>query len=524
MDLITIGKTPISEDYPTGVDIRYESEFEELQTEIDKLSFPSASGGINWQRVSSLAEKVLSEKSKDLLVGSYFAVSQIYVADMAGLATGIQVYHDLLDTFWDTLFPLKKRMRGRIAAIEWWLEKSDIALQVLQPVALPADQVEHIKKLLLRVDELLRKYLEEPPLLRPLERFIDSIPLQDAAQDVREVEPLPDSKPKTQPVAKPEKAAAVKPVPPADTAGLTSPADMEKSLRSALQTMQHVGDFFYNRDRTDPRGYRWRRTAGWSMIQALPPATENRTMIPPPTEYRATHNRLSGLSDSGNWESLLEASENNYKGALLWLDLNRFTAEAMEGLGEQFSDAYAAVCQESSFLVNRLAGLEDLCFADGTPLADSETKQWLQGIGFANSGSLLEQPVAADTDEKNTMSMTMQKAQLLIKQKKLPEAVRSVQKELSRSFSRKERLLWRLGLSQLLTDTKKPKLAMPHLEGIIEDIDLYKLEEWDPELALKALRVVWFGLKVGGDKSTKEQLDKILARIAKLDPAEALAL
>ena len=51
MDLISLGKEPISEDKPTGEDVRYEPEFEELQGEIDKLSSPSASGTIDWEKI-----------------------------------------------------------------------------------------------------------------------------------------------------------------------------------------------------------------------------------------------------------------------------------------------------------------------------------------------------------------------------------------------------------------------------------------------------------------------------------------
>ena len=44
MDLLSLGKEPISADQPTGSDVRYEPEFEELQAEIDKMSNPAASG------------------------------------------------------------------------------------------------------------------------------------------------------------------------------------------------------------------------------------------------------------------------------------------------------------------------------------------------------------------------------------------------------------------------------------------------------------------------------------------------
>ena len=132
MDLLSLGKDPINPDQPAGSDVRYEPEFEKLQAETDKLSSPSSSGGIDWEKVSDMAALILAEKSKDLLVASFLAVSQVHTRQTEGLAVGVTVMHDLVENFWDTLFPPKKRMRGRLGAIEWWIEKTESALKATQ--------------------------------------------------------------------------------------------------------------------------------------------------------------------------------------------------------------------------------------------------------------------------------------------------------------------------------------------------------------------------------------------------------
>ena len=53
MDIHSLGKEPIQQDQPAGLDVRYEPEFEQLQAEIDKLSMPSASGGTDWKNGSA---------------------------------------------------------------------------------------------------------------------------------------------------------------------------------------------------------------------------------------------------------------------------------------------------------------------------------------------------------------------------------------------------------------------------------------------------------------------------------------
>jgi type VI secretion system protein VasJ len=112
----------------------------------------------------------------------------------------------------------------------------------------------------------------------------------------------------------------------------------------------------------------------------------------------------------------------------------------------------------------------------------------------------------------------------LANKEKLVEAVNSLQKELRNSFSQRERLLWRLALSQILVSSKQPKLAVPHLEEILQYIETYRLGEWDPDLALKGLKIVWVGFDALSDQESKSKASDTLNRIAKLDPAEAIRL
>lgn len=137
----------------------------------------------------------------------------------------------------------------------------------------------------------------------------------------------------------------------------------------------------------------------------------------------------------------------------------------------------------------------------------------------------MAEPVAVSgAGEDSRMAETIQKAQALAKKKKIGEAVSMLQQELRSSFSKQDQLLWRLGMSQILVNAKKLQLALPLLESVLQDIDTYKLEEWDPNLALKGLKMVWQGLSARSDESVKAQVTDVLNRIAKLDPAEALIL
>ncbi|MDH3884537.1 MAG: type VI secretion system ImpA family N-terminal domain-containing protein, partial [Desulfobacterales bacterium] len=205
MEIHSLGKDPIQPDQPAGSDVRYEPEYEQLQAEIDKLSSPSAAGGIDWKKVNDLAVSILDKKCKDLLVASYLAVSQIHMRRIEGLADGLKVLHDLIEHYWDDLFPPKKRMRGRLAAIEWWIEKTVTALKGItsQPVA--AGKMDAINHALTQIDSLLAEHLPEPPLLRPIQRVLEEFPsVSQGKSEPESTSAAEPPQPRPSPALKPE--------------------------------------------------------------------------------------------------------------------------------------------------------------------------------------------------------------------------------------------------------------------------------------------------------------------------------
>ena len=548
MDILSLGKEPISSDQPAGSDARYDQVFEELQAEIDKLSIPSASGGTDWKTVDRLSTEILANKSKDLLAASYLAVAQIYTRKFDGFSVGLRVYRDLLENFWEELFPAKKRMRGRIAAIEWWVEKTDAALQQVQPDPLPAEKIEEYRQDIQQIGRLLQEYVDAPPLLRPIERFIENLPYKKEADAEAEAPqpavqeagsnaaagPPPQqaqprlSQPAQQTAQAPSQTEPRPAVPPEKLVSslegekLFSSSDTERVMRAALQAMRRVADYHYDQDLSNPRSYRWRRIAGWAMILALPPATKGLTGIDAPVNCAAFRDELTGLKSRQNWQALLRTAEERFHGALLWLDLNRFVSDALAGLGDQYQMAHEAVCQETAFFVYRVPGIETMSFSDGTSFCDGETRQWLNTIRPGGGVSAVESVLTAGPEDGGHMAETIKKAQEMAKQKKVREAIVMLQQGLRASYSKREQMLWRLGLTQVLVNAGQTQLAFPHLESLIQDIDTYRLEEWDPDLALKGFKMVWQGFSGQEDESFKGRTTDVLNRIARLDPAEAI--
>jgi type VI secretion system protein VasJ len=539
MDLLSLGKDPIDPDQPTGSDVRYEPEFEELQAEIDKLSSPSSSSGIEWKKVNTLSALILAEKSKDLLVASYMAVSQVHTHQIDGLAVGLTVMHDMVEAYWDNLFPPKKRMRGRLGAIEWWIEKTETALESIEPEPIAPEKLTELKETLSRIDAMFSEHLSEPPMLMPIQRHIERIPSLTEAEpepppaveeppkaELPPAEERPAAEPVTRPEPQPEPEAPKPAVSPAEPQDIATEQDAQKTVNSGMQQIRQAAAFILENNPMNPAAYRYRRIAAWVKVTALPPATSGKTQIPVPAPHDIQ--AMNDLRESGNWNALLMSAEQKVSQFIFWVDLNRFVAEALLSLGEGYQNALEAVCQETAFFMHRMPGLDDLAFSDGTPFADPETKQWLKTIELG-AGSVgfdqiqIAQAVQGEGHE-NRMSGIIEKAQGLAKKNKIVEAVTLIQQELQNCFSQKESLLWRLVLCQILLGSKNKDMTLPHLEQILNDIDTYQLETWDPELALKGLKVVWAGFSSFSNKVSKSNATETMNRIAKLDPAEALQL
>ena len=508
MNLESLGKQPISKDQPAGADIRFEPLFEELQSEVGKLSSISGPASVDWGKVIKLSSEILAEKSKDLLVASYLAVALIYNRQVEGFAIGLKVYQELLETFWDRLYPAK--MKGRAGAIEWWIEKTEGALKQVKQRALPQDQMNSLKERLEKIEQFLGKNLEEPPSFNSILDQLETL------------SPPPPEKPKEVSLSQAEKATLGEPE--AREAIATS-QDAQKALNNGLQKIREATAFLYQENLSNPQPYRWSRIILWSNVEALPPATDGKTRIPPPPAQ--VKNIFTELKNKGDHEGLIRSAEGRLPQFIFWIDMNRLVSEGLANLGENYQKAKEAVHQETSYLIHRLPGLEHLSFSDGTPFADSETKQWLKEIALKGGGA--EEPSSTPTSiatpqDKHLIEKEVEEAQALIKKGKLLEAIEGLQQKFQHSPSQREKLLWRLAMTQLLVKNKQAKVALPHLDQILKDIDFYRLEEYDPELALKSLKAAWIGFSSQSDQPSKEKASEVLQRIAKLDLTEAIRI
>lgn len=525
MELSELGRHPISTDKPAGVDIRYDPAFDELQTEVDKLSSPAAAGSVDWEKVCRFASEILMNRSKDLVTAGYLAVSLIYRRRNDGFAMGLMLYLDLLEHFWEDLYPTKQRARGRIRAIEWWAEKTEIALKQQKEISFPPVQLDLIRNNLNRLEIFLSERLENAPSLVGIREFL--IGFSHEAEEQSRSEQRMISVSETEEEAPQAHAGTEENLPGESsfTRGLMSSQDAANGLQDGINRIREASFYLWQQDLSVPICYRMTRKAAWYSVEDLPPTINGRTRIPPPTTVEK--NLLFDLRNKGDAEALLKAAEARLTQYIFWLDLNRLSAEALSRLGTRFEKAHQAVCQETAFLLHRLPGLESLSFSDGTPFATPETRQWLESV-VCRGASVTEAPLPfPDTnlvEMEAAIGKNIEEIQLLLRKGKLIEAMEDVQEKLRAASSRREMLLWRLALTRMLVDIGKPKLAMPHIDQILMDMDRHQLEEYEPLLAMRGLRLAWLTLDAQSEQKFKDRATDVLHRIGRVDMPEMVRL
>jgi len=95
---------------------------------------------------------------------------------------------------------------------------------------------------------------------------------------------------------------------------------------------------------------------------------------------------------------------------------------------------------------------------------------------------------------------------------------------LSKAVSERERFLWKIGLCQLLINSKKIQIASSYIDDILENIDKFNLEIWEPDNAIDALSLALRGLRLQKNDQHGQLIGSIIKRISMLDPVRALQI
>jgi type VI secretion system protein ImpA len=129
--------TPIPGENPSGANLRYDPVYDkikEARREEEALSQGDWAREIkkaDWPLVIKLSTQVLTSKSKDLQIAVWLAEAQVAKEGFSGLRQGLDLCRQLVEQFWDTLYPENEDgdLELRATPLEWLGSRFDDAIK-----------------------------------------------------------------------------------------------------------------------------------------------------------------------------------------------------------------------------------------------------------------------------------------------------------------------------------------------------------------------------------------------------------
>lgn len=244
-------------------------------------------------------------------------------------------------------------------------------------------------------------------------------------------------------------------------------------------------------------------TPDWSLLEAAP------------IEVRQ---RLKLLSMEQNWADLLSACEEAM--ALpcgrAWLDLQRYTVQALEGLGEEYSIVLAAVREELRGLLVAHPGLPEMTLNDDTPAANPQTMHFLKEEGLLGGAPVKPREVEKPKSDDDIIRDA-------VKSRKYEIALATVARLLKSESSGRGRFERKVQQANILMEAGRKPVAYPILRELATEIFERRLDEWEPSpLIVEPLILLYQCLDEEGEEGAERQ--KIYEMVCRLDPVRAFEL
>ena len=146
--------TPIAGENPSGSDLRYNSEqafydrIQEARRQDDNLpvgDWQHERKVANYAEVLKLSQEAIATQSKDLQIAAWLTEAQLYKEGFAGLGQSLNLCHQLIANYWDTLYPLIEDGDAEVRArpLNWLGSTLEIPVKTIPLVAAGYDWLKY---------------------------------------------------------------------------------------------------------------------------------------------------------------------------------------------------------------------------------------------------------------------------------------------------------------------------------------------------------------------------------------------
>lgn len=513
--LLAIGSTAIHGESSCGINAKYEPSFEALEAELAKQESLNAET-VDWKEVKALATDLLQNTTKDFLVASYLTHALTITEGYTGLLVGIKILESFTENYWQESFPPAKRLRARKTAIEWMVEKTNNYLEQSPPTSKENEIIIEIAKLTKNLDFALSEKMEsQAPTMSDLNRSLKRLkqsaefevkeaklkeapPVAEAVEEVTTItptsiaeQPLPVEPPTPEPAATIEvvqpittqstqsqsaqasKAATV------NSGPIGSATDAKKLYKQVQDALRQLAEFHAAEKLSDPKRYRYSRSALWDSLDKLPPNKDNKTQLPKPPADK--FKKLQELFEQGDFTSVINQAEKSAAKMPYWFDGQRLIASSLESLGGEYSKSSQALIDELKQFITRIPAIINLCYSDGTPFADEQTQMWL-------TTQVLTSSEASDGNATDLLDESFKDAQKLAANGKLDEGLTLLKNIPTHSIRDSYRT--KIAGAELVAQSGQVKVAIPLLERLTTETKKISALDWETDLTIKAYSIL----------------------------------
>ncbi|MTD42497.1 type VI secretion system protein TssA [Erwinia sp. CPCC 100877] len=495
---------PLGDAAPAGDDPGYDDDFQRIREEVNQLS------GIDTGLICTLAEKLLTQTSKDIRVVTFYIWARLHQDGEEGLAQGLTLLAGMMQRFGARMHP--QRERSRRSALEWLGSGRVLDSLSLYPEVDPA-MMRRITGALLLLERALMQPDEAGCLqLSPLYQALEMRLAQSGGTD--------SLVPQT---SREEKAGA------STTSDTVAVSGAVKSGRDLLDHSRMLAKYLRDQPGGWLAGHHLMKSVRWDTLTELPPldASGCTRLVPPKPDHRA---HLKRLYLQQSWLELLELADSLFAQGVnhLWLDVQWYIWQALQKTDGDTVRAEIVSCDLRG-LLTRLPGLEALAFNDGTPFADEATRGWISQQVLDSPAAWRDEPVSAAAPADDDILALEPEVLERADSDGLEAALGWLQTRPGITSSR-ERWLLRLLMARVAEQYGRNEMAL-HLLGELDSSarDLTLLQ-WSPEIIfeVKARRLKLLRMKAARSDADKTRLqpemELLLAGLIAIDPARAAVL
>ncbi|MGV7215412.1 type VI secretion system protein TssA [Bradyrhizobium sp. UFLA05-112] len=515
---VLYGAAPVPGAVPAGADVRDAADFEQLEAEVRGMD-ADGPAAVDWRKVSKLSLHILANQSKDILIACWAVYGLFRIEGYQGLAVGLAILRGMVDAHWEGLYPLIKRERARVGAVDWLVGRlgpavaENAATEADYPAVLAAYEALHdldrqfgekLVKEHVTLGELIRALMPQyEKAKRATAEAADRV--ADRACAVEETSAAPAE------VSPPAGGAQQAPPDLAVQAGVDDWADFAERLpdmlRQAAAAMRLAS-------LANPKAYLLNRVGSWMRFDSLPPDSGSRTEVFPPADSIVA---LEAKVIAGQQADVVNLAEEIAWTGPFWLDAHRHAADALEQMGPSFETAATVVRGAVTMLVTRYPRILEFHFNNGRPFADDETRAWAAAVIDATTSPDLAEEAVAD-------------AYKLIGGGQPQAALERLSRALDGATDERARFVGQLAQARFCVDTGFVTTAVPlleHIEGVVAKRDL---ESWEPLLALEAAELRFRAMTHSESQQMIDEprrrlaLEQIRTRAARIDIARASRL